>query len=183
MQAIISPCGKYRYSLKRKIEGVSGDKKCLFIMLNPSTADASKDDPTIRRCMSFAKREGCSELIVENIFAFRATNPKELIGRKDIAGEKNGYYWHKSFNEVIESKGIIICGWGNNSLVTEENPPDRYAGVDLYCLGLNKNGTPKHPLYVKADAPLLLFQEGVNKGLSEPVAREPQKQGLYRDEE
>ena len=74
--AVIDKTEKYRYSLLREWDDTR--HKCLFIMLNPSTADASRDDPTIRRCIAFAKREGCGGLHVVNLFAYRATDPVEL---------------------------------------------------------------------------------------------------------
>ena len=74
--AEISPCGLYRYSLTRKWEAWKGTVN--FIMLNPSTADAQEDDPTIRRCIGFAKAWGYGGIVVTNLFAYRATNPKEL---------------------------------------------------------------------------------------------------------
>ena len=161
MSATISDCGKYRYSLSRRIEGVGGDRKCLFIMLNPSTADEHNDDPTVRRCIAFSKRFNCSELIIENIFAYRATNPKELNSLSDPYGPHNGKAWLESFNKVKHHGGVVICAWGANPLVTSENTPDRYCGIDLYCLGKNKNGSPKHPLYLKSNAELEIYIKAV----------------------
>lgn len=88
--AIISGCGKYRYSLWR-----TWDKKLpkvMFIMLNPSTADAYEDDPTIRRCINFAKSWGYGGIVVGNLFAYRATNPKKLILIDDPSGSANHHY-------------------------------------------------------------------------------------------
>ena len=78
--ATISPCGSYRYTLTRDLGLAMKPKRpCLFVMLNPSTADALMDDRTIRRCKGFATREGCTSLTVVNLFAFRATNPDDTL--------------------------------------------------------------------------------------------------------
>ena len=94
MSAIISPCGRYRYVLKRNLpQAIRWVKPCLFVMLNPSVADAELDDPTIRRCIGFAKREGCTELTVVNLFAYRSTDPEGLlIQTRDPIGDMNDAY-------------------------------------------------------------------------------------------
>ena len=84
--AVISDCGKYRYRLTRKW---GYGRPCGFIMLNPSTADALHDDPTIRRCVGFAKAWGCGALIVVNLFAVRATSPREMMRADDPVGPEN----------------------------------------------------------------------------------------------
>src|SRR5208337_4580194 len=131
--ADVSPDESYRYSLEREWHSstsgakwrwlgvndgagkpIGEPKTCLFVMLNPSTADALKDDPTIRRCVGFANRLRYDALQVVNLFAARASSPKELFNRakegKDIIGPRN--------QEVIECAatraGIIICAWGVN---------------------------------------------------------------------
>ena len=105
--AILSDCGKYRYSLTRNWD--SEKPKVLFIMLNPSTADADNDDPTIRRCINFAKYWGYGGLHVCNLFAYRATNPKELLHIDNPLGDQNIYHMKKLANEAE----IIVCAWGN----------------------------------------------------------------------
>lgn len=88
--ALLSSCGKYRYVLKRKTKcPLRWVKKCVFIMLNPSIADANIDDPTVRRCVSFAEREGCTDLSVVNLFALRSTDPDELLNEADPQGPEN----------------------------------------------------------------------------------------------
>jgi hypothetical protein len=82
--AVISPCGRYRYRLERRFD--HGPKVTTFIMLNPSTADAEHDDQTIRRCLGFARAWRCSKLVVVNLFAWRATAPAELKGVEDPVG-------------------------------------------------------------------------------------------------
>lgn len=148
--ATISQCGQYRYDLRRT--WASGPE-CTFIMLNPSTADANEDDPTIRRCISFAKREGCGSLLVVNLFAFRATDPKVMADAEDPIGPRNAVF----LDEAIKNH-TVIAAWGAHPLA-------RQAGkrlskeYDLMCLGKTKAGAPRHPLYVRGDAPLISLTE------------------------
>jgi len=157
MTADISLCGTYRYTLTRSLNSpIRWVKPCLFIMLNPSTADATKDDPTIRRCISFAEREGCTELTVVNLFALRATNPKELLRHEDPIGPLND----RKIAQMIayhSLMGIIIAAWGAHPLAKDRAKPLNCLTGKLLCLGKNKNGSPKHPLYVKKDAKLTVL--------------------------
>lgn len=154
--ASISACGKYRYRLTR----YWGPGKMLpFVMLNPSTADADVDDPTIRRCMGFARRFEAGGIIVVNLFAYRATDPVELKRVADPIGPAN----FDALQEIaIVSGGTnspVICAWGTSA---GERGADvvammRREHAHLFCLGLTKGGHPRHPLYVRGDAPLLPF--------------------------
>lgn len=112
MKTIISNCGKYRYQLWRKIpQPLRWIREVTFVMLNPSIADASIDDPTIRRCMAFAKREGFTDMYAINLFAYRATNPKELAIVADPHGPDN----YKFIDEVAILPGTVIVAWGGKS--------------------------------------------------------------------
>ncbi len=147
--AIFSPCRRYRYWLWRRwAEG----PHCCFIMLNPSTADEVQSDPTITRCMGFARRWGFSGLSVGNIFAYRATDPQEMIRQADPVGEENDW----QLNDMAEQASKIVCAWGNHGTLLHRSHKvrrllDRF---ELWHLGRNKSGEPKHPLYVKADKQL-----------------------------
>ena len=167
--AAISDCGKYRYELKRNW----GDgPTCGFIMLNPSTADASIDDPTIRRCIGFAKREGCGGLIVVNLYAYRATKPADLWAldpSERIGGPEAGIRLHKA---VAESE-IMIAAWGAKTHRAEHWIVERY-GARLKCLGKTKEGHPRHPLYVRADAPLIPLLAPLTPGAPRPYWRPDQ---------
>lgn len=151
--AKISDCGQYRYALTR----YWGDGPMAgFIMLNPSTADATLDDPTIRRCIGFAKREGCGSLVVVNLYALRSTNPSALRGHLHPIGPE----WRKHFDEAIAHvDGPLIAAWGADPSVAAQRftvqQVLRKAGRAAVCLGKNKDGSPKHPLYVRGDAPLV----------------------------
>ena len=148
--AVISPCGMYRYRLSR----TWGEAKAAaFIMLNPSTADASEDDPTIRRCIGFAKSWGGGGLVVVNLFAFRATSPKDLIKAADPIGPGN----HDYIFEAVYSQDIAVCAWGTKGdFMNQNNEVVRYirsgSDVPLACLGVTKDGHPRHPLYLPKDA-------------------------------
>ena len=144
--AIISDCNKYRYELHREWD--KDKKKVLFIMLNPSTADADNNDLTTIRCMNFAKKWGYGGIMIGNIYPFRAKRPKHL--RKwlneghDYAFWKSGYDNENHVGDMAQQADIIVCAWGCNH-------PDIPVWVeelgDLFYLELCKdNITPKHPL-------------------------------------
>lgn len=144
--AVISDCGKYRYELTRRWG--SGEAVC-FIGLNPSTADANIDDPTIRRCVNYAKSWGYSELIMVNVFAWRATDPKDMLeAGKDAVGPDNIQY----IDRAIRRSSMAVAAWGNNCPVlhSELYMLAEY-GPRLHALKLNKSGSPAHPLYQKKD--------------------------------
>lgn len=148
--AIISDCGTYRYRLTRQW----GDgPTCGFIMLNPSTADADIDDPTIRRCIGFAKREGCGGLVVVNLFALRATDPKELARHPFPVGPDWRHWLEVTLPEI---DGPLIAGWGAQKGIEGQEATIltllAEAGRKVMCLGVTQNGSPRHPLYVKGDA-------------------------------
>lgn len=115
------------------------------IGLNPSTADESEDDPTIRRCMGFAARWGFGGLYMTNLFAFRATKPADMMTARDPIGVEN--------DAVIEitaiGAGRIIAAWGKHG--THRNRAATVEGLirpfDVRCFKRNQDGTPTHPLY------------------------------------
>lgn len=150
MSAILSPCGKYRYTLEREVSPFS-TTACLFVMLNPSTADAEADDPTIRRCMNYALDWGHGTLLVGNLFAFRTPYPRELAIEADPVGPDNGVH----LQTLLRRADMVVCGWGSNV-------PKSYASVvdglfaiaeglsrPLHHLRLNADGSPNHPLYLR----------------------------------
>jgi hypothetical protein len=147
MSAIISKCGKYRYRLERIVG--PGSKTCLFIMLNPSTADAVTNDRTIRRCMGFAEAFGCGRLVVGNLFAFRTRKPAELRRAPSPEGPYNLRHLRKMCGEA----DIVIAAWGVSGKHLGQDDRVRQMlqtwGVPLHYLGLTKDGHPRHPLYMK----------------------------------
>lgn len=144
-KAVISKEGLYRYTLIREWDPWL--PRVMFIMLNPSTADANNDDPTIRRCIGFAKSWEFGSIAVGNLFAYRATNPKELLTVADPIGPDNQH-----FLEHLESgSDIVVAAWGNGPIVRKligNNNPVPWIN-DVYCIDRAKDGTPKHPLYLK----------------------------------
>ncbi|ACT50912.1 DUF1643 domain-containing protein [Methylovorus glucosotrophus] len=155
MSAIISDCKQYRYQLQRGPQAEFPTRApALFIMLNPSTADAEIDDPTIRRCRSFANAWDCDGIVVANLYALRATNPKELWLHPDPVGPDNDAY----LRELAKHHETIVCAWGAKAR------PDRVEAVReifsgrlhrLMCLGVTKKGAPRHPLYIRRDQQLV----------------------------
>ena len=156
--AIISEDGLYRYDLQR-IWGDGGlqSYQLPIIMLNPSTADANVDDPTIRRCITFAKREGYGGIKVANLFAFRATSPQALRVAEDPIGPEN----NSALNMLLAGArqyGIpVLCAWGANGNYLKRDEwlkgRARQMCTNLIHLGLTKEGHPMHPLYVPSLQP------------------------------
>lgn len=160
MGAIISDCGNYRYVLTREIEQpIRWNRPCLFVMLNPSTADAELDDPTIRRCVGFAKREGCTSLTVVNLFALRSTDPSNLLSHPDPVGPDNDA--HIQEQVLKHANGLIVGAWGAHKSTWKLHQRAEYVVSmlgDAYCLGKTTSGSPKHPLYIKKDQILIKLE-------------------------
>lgn len=151
--AVLSPDEAYRYTLERHLEPnlFSSPRdvlRCLFVMLNPSTADAHEDDPTIRRCVAFARSWGYSTLSVVNLFAFRATDPEKLLNAGEPVGPDNDA-WIRS--EARRSE-LIVAAWGTHGYHQGRDEAVlallREAGKPVYCLGTTRSGQPRHPLYL-----------------------------------
>lgn len=152
--AVLSDCGRYRYTLSR---WWADGPRLAWVMLNPSTADAEVDDPTIRRVRGFTQRLGFPGFTVVNLFALRATDPKALLTADDPIGPLNTFH----MAQVIWPAPLTIAGWGAVNprlrcraadVVSDFNAG---AGNGWHHLGdLTKDGHPRHPLYLPADAPL-----------------------------
>lgn len=147
--AFVSHCSRYRYWLHR--QWLTGEGCLVWIMLNPSTADALRDDATIRRCINFAKAMGYRGIIVVNLCAYRATVPIALLGKKDPEGPHNRQ-WIMRALECAEG-GRIVAGWGGHAIAIgpvtlEVREWLRDLVPAIYCLGTTQDGHPRHPLYV-----------------------------------
>lgn len=157
--AEISPCGRYRYLLTRSWQHFQAARWALFVMLNPSTADAEHDDPTITRCIGFAKSWGFHGLVVVNLYAWRATNPKELpvgiAGMPCPVGPQNDTH----VRAALATCEIVVCAWGKPgpypSRRTDTLQLIREAGHQPLALKINKDGNPGHPLYLPAASNLV----------------------------
>lgn len=153
--AFISRNLLYRYRLSRIWD--EGLGRCLFIMLNPSTADAEKDDPTIRRCIRFTERFGLGGFDVVNMFAYRATKPHVMKRvSRDIAV---GPYNLEIVEQYASSADLVVCAWGahGSHLGQDKIILDLLAQTPKYALGITKEGQPRHPLMVRANASLIPY--------------------------
>jgi hypothetical protein len=147
--AIISDCGRYRYRLSRVWDEC--DPVLVWVMVNPSTADALTDDPTIRRCISFARDWGYGGIVVVNLFALRATDPAALntFAPNDPIGPLNNDH----LLEAVAGEDVV-CAWGASIPDYWRHRPRgvvelmRQHGAHLHHLGLTKSGQPRHPLYL-----------------------------------
>lgn len=161
MSAEISPCGQYRYTLTRPATQLHPETgSAVFCMLNPSTADATVDDPTIRRCRGFAERWGCSGITVVNLYALRSKDPAVLWSHADPVGPMNDYWLSRVARECRD----VVCAWGANARadrVRDAVDLLEAAGAKLLCLGTTAAGHPRHPLYVRGDQTLLPWEPNV----------------------
>lgn len=147
----------HRYRLTRTWD--EGLGRCLFIMLNPSTADATKDDKTIRRCIRFTERFGMGKLVVVNLFSYRTPKPKVLLKvDRDTAVVPLNL---EIVEQEVSGADLIVCAWGANGSHLGQNEVvlDAISRYPAYALGLTADGHPRHPLYLKSDAPLIPFND------------------------
>jgi hypothetical protein len=153
--AAISHDGLYRWSLERRWD----HRPSLgFVMLNPSTADADVDDPTIRRCIGFAQREGHGGIYVVNLYALRATKPAHLLDYPDPEGHANvGAFMALPERVVVAYGAHVSMGGLPASKAAQWLRDEARQRHILYCLGITKDGHPRHPLYVRGDTPLLCW--------------------------
>ena len=147
--AAFSDCGRYRYRLGRAWDETL--PAATFIMLNPSTADGAVDDPTIRRCIGYARAWGCGSLSVVNLYAWRATDPAELTAATDPVGPANDDFIAAAATVAARTGAPLVAAWGAHAR------PERIAGVlalpgmsRLTALACTKSGQPRHPLYLPA---------------------------------
>lgn len=157
----------YRYTLTRTCDTLAGTGRVAWVMLNPSTADDHVDDPTIRRVIRFSQDAGFAELVVVNLFAIRATDPLLLrdfvASGVDIHGPEN----HRAIADAVASSRRVVFAWGAaapNALrsvvaatAAQVVSVCRAAGLEPMCLGVTEGGHPRHPLFVPARQPLVLF--------------------------
>lgn len=155
--AIFSPDRLYRYSLWRLWEPSKGH--VVFIGLNPSTADENLNDPTIRRCITFAKDWGYGGLYMLNLFGFRSTDPKALKRMLDAGQDPVGLGNDINITSSCGSADLVVAAWGNLGALQQRGwavlKDLQRQGIKAFTLGLTKEGTPRHPLYIaKGQKPL-----------------------------
>lgn len=154
--AQFSPGGEYRYLLTR--HWGAGPVMC-WIMLNPSTATADADDPTVTRCRCFARREGYAGLVIVNLFGLRSPSPRVLLYHPAPAGPGN--------DEMVLSQAsrasVVVAAWGANGRLPRlasrrSEVLKTLAGIPLWCLGVTRAGEPRHPLMVRTETPLIPWE-------------------------
>ncbi len=154
--AVISQCKRYRYVLRRRLDygyHSARESSVLWVMLNPSTADAVIDDPTIGKCLAFSRGWGFKQMSVVNLFALRSTDPKALsqCSLEESIGPDNDAYIREEAAYAQE----VICAWGIHGALGGR--PERVmstlrlADAELKALRVCKNGEPGHPLYLAAN--------------------------------
>jgi hypothetical protein len=152
--AVFSSCQKYRYRLDRIWD--DSLPPLAFGMLNPSTADHERNDATIERCERRAQSLGFGSLIVWNLFAFRATDPRYLLNQLDPIGPDNDHFIQTAITETKAREGTVIIGWGSQGQLLGRHLQvleiARNSNVDLYCLGTTARGQPRHPLYISYES-------------------------------
>jgi len=159
-RAFLSADGLYRYSLTREIadpqfgclDEDERDVTVTFVGLNPSTADATQDDPTIRRCIRFAREWGFARMKMVNLYAYRATDPTSLFVAEEagmyVIGPENDHV----ISLVFGGSDKIVAAWG--ALAPEKRVAEfveTFGGWQMWALGLTQGGRPRHPLYMRAD--------------------------------
>lgn len=154
--ATLSDCGRYRHILWRIWD--RSLPRLGWVMLNPSTADGLRDDPTIRRCIRFAHDNGYGGIEVANLYQYRATRPAELyeLAPADAVGEA----YRVPLTAISGEDVPVVVAWGAIDRVHEHHADVvtawlEHRGARLLCLGTTKAGQPRHPLYVRADQPLV----------------------------
>jgi len=150
--ARFDPTRRYRYSLRRRW---GTGPACCFVMLNPSAADETDDDPTIRRCIGFAQAWGFPALEVVNLFAWRTHEPRRLLDARDPVGPGND----GAVRAAARRAGLVVCAWGAAHQAVWPAARDRVEaiacrldGAETVCLGRTRDGHPRHPLYLRATA-------------------------------
>jgi hypothetical protein len=147
--------GHYRYWLSRKNLLDKSSRKCLFICINPNTADKINDDRTTITCMNFAKNFGCGHLYIVNLFAMKGKPPKSIIKKPNSIGKDNDKYILEYAKLCSDKDDLIIVAWGDDCYKDKLNRAKdvknllRNKGYKLYCLKINKTKEPHHPLYLK----------------------------------
>ena len=153
--AVISDCGKYRYLLRRVWDHEK--PRALFVMLNPSVADSSIDDPTIRSCIRLSRGLGYGSFEVVNLFAWRATDPEDLAKAEAPIGPDQ----ERITLGAIQRCDIPICAWGAHKMARGKGRRMveciQSVRPAVFCFGKTKSGEPKHPLYIKSGASLEAF--------------------------
>ena len=144
--ASLSRCGRFRYALWRTWDDTR--PVVVFVGLNPSTADKTTDDPTLRRCINYARDWGYGGVCMANLFAYRATDPANMKAALDPVGPRNNHWLKRLGAEA----GLVVAAWGNDGSYLGRSQQVLGLLPNPHCLKINKSGEPAHPLYQRADA-------------------------------
>ncbi len=176
MSAIISDCGLYRYRLERDLGGMLAGPTVAWIMVNPSTADATADDPTIRKVLGFSRRLGAGRIIVGNLFSDRATDIKALRTAADPVGIEGGDHLRRIMREA--DKVIVAWGpcaklpkWLRNRWMEVVGIAEAH-GIPLLCIGTAQDGHPLHPLMQGYDRPFVPWSAPLSPDPVNPHAKD-----------
>lgn len=153
--AVISPCGLYRYSLTREEGAMFASKTVLFVLNNPSAADADIDDPTVRRGWGYARAWGCNKMIFANTNPFRSTDPAlAIVPPEEVLAENDTHLRFATYEA-----DLVILAWGTKArpALASRALSVLHCQMPVHVLALSKDGIPKHPLYLKADLRPILF--------------------------
>jgi len=149
--AVLSKCRKYRFALWRIWD--ESKPQVMFIGLNPSTADEIDDDPTLIRCINYAKAWGFGGVCMTNLFAYRATEPRDMLAAYEPVGKENDQWLIR----LSKKAGLIVAAWGNTGTFLNRSTHIKRLIPNLNYLKLNQSGEPAHPLYLKSSLkPVLL---------------------------
>lgn len=167
--ATFDATGRYRYRLTRVWDTTR--RRVTFVLLNPSTADENQDDPTIRRCMGFARAWGYGGVQVLNLFAWRATRPRDLFCAADPVGPENA----RHLRAAARAGGPVVVAWGAHGAWRGQDRAVlallRARRCNPLCLGVTRNGQPRHVLYVRRDAKPCLYSRTGTAGSADRGGR------------
>lgn len=154
-----SPCRRFRYSLEHSWDELMPRRRIMWVGLNPSTADEQDLDPTLRRIRAFSQAWGFNAFVMTNLFAFRATDPRDMLAERDPVGIDND--WH--LKQTAHRCGAVVACWGAHGSHLERDHAVVALLADnlsapLQCLGHNRDGSPCHPLYLPRETPLRPFE-------------------------
>ena len=167
--ARFSPCRTWRYKLWRRWSPAG--PMVAFIGLNPSTADEINDDPTVRRCLGFARRWGFGGMYMLNVFAYRSTNPRALMAAADPVGPRNG----AALRTTCRRCDMVVVCWGVWGRLCDRGEVviELLGGMPIHCLGTTREGHPKHPLYLRSSTMPVRFPRGGDAAAERENGRRP----------
>ncbi|USN99319.1 MAG: DUF1643 domain-containing protein [Phycisphaeraceae bacterium] len=154
--AQFSPCRRYRYTLTRVLR--ERDTSMMTIIgLNPSTATETTDDPTVRRCIRFAIREGFGRFVMLNAFGYRATDPADMKAQRDPVGPGND----EAIRRVVGDADLTVFAWGTHGAHLGRHDRVLELVGPRHCLGVTKAGLPRHPLYLRRDVAIVPYERAL----------------------